>query len=359
MFKTGPEVKVVGGLSPEEKKTQTEQESKKLRGFLYEAHLSNIDDYRLRILQANEFPKSPEQRRIIEMVNEATNNLRKLAGVEPYNIPERNFHIVPDDLYGEIEEESFGGETVNSSAMTIAGRQIMLFTSFARMHPIIFANEAFHETLHLKSPIILEEEKTNIQADSGEQKDILKKKCYRFGFEINSALKKDKTGKEHSHFSGLNEAFIALCEKHFTKQIIKEMAKKDEEMKWLGTNEAQELKEKIAAKGGFSADDIFWLFKDGEKWAHLSYPWQREVLEYIISELHKVLPEEYPNEQAALVEFIKSYFTSKISLLAHSIEKVFGKGSFEVLGMMTSEKLSAILTLEYFQRHRHRKTHKK
>jgi len=273
------------------------------------------------------------------------------AGIKPYNIPENNFHIIPEDFYHEIES-SLDNDGTHSTAITLPRQQMILFTNFAKRHPVIFANEAFHEALHLKAPFVFEKEKSKIEGHDGKEQEVFAEKLYRSGFEVNSALSKDRGGEKHSHFSGLNEAFVSLLEKQFTANMIKDMEKQDKHIAWLQTEEARKMKEKIAQENNCDTEAIFWMSTSGGSWCRFSYPKPRETLQFIISEIRRALPKKYKSEQDVLSEFSQSYFTGKLLPLARLIEKVFGKGSFEALGMMTTDRESAVLTKEYFQRHR-------
>jgi len=76
------------------------------------------------------------------------------------------------------------------------------------------------------------------------------------------------------------------------------------------------------------------MSRDGKDGVTISYQPHREVLDFVVDKIQKELPDQYSSKEQVLTEFLKAFFTGQISSLARLVEKTFGPGSFEVLGMM-------------------------
>jgi len=96
------------------------------------------------------------------------------------------------------------------------------------------------------------------------------------------------------------------------------------------------------------------MSRDGQDGVVISYQSQREVLDFAISEIRKELSNQYKSTDQVLAEFLKAFFTGQISSIARLVEKTFGKGCFEALGMMGDDDQTPIQVLEYLKRARAR-----
>ncbi|MCX6740963.1 MAG: hypothetical protein NTY61_01005 [Candidatus Parcubacteria bacterium] len=212
---------------------------------------------------------------------------------------------------------------------------------------MVFGCAVFHEMMHLKSHLTLQVDKSD---DGGATKTP-----YREGLIIKPAQRRIAQNKYHEHFRGLNDALVASQEKIFAKALSM-MSIIQEEQKRLQYPGEAEIKKKASSASGVSEDEIIWMSHDGQDGITISYQSQREVLDFVICEIQKELSIQYPSTEQVLTEFLKAFFTGQISSIARLIEKTFGKGSFEALGMMGDDDQTPIQVLEYLKRARARES---
>jgi hypothetical protein len=265
----------------------------------------------------------------------------KKAGVSPYNVSARNIHILPPDYY---KREGLK----DTIATTVPKYQAVTFDAlYVRQNNVCFGNVIFHELMHLKSHFALEVGKPRV--DEKEPK----KTEFRGGLGIKAAQKIISHGKYHEHFRGLNEALISSREKSFYEEMMK-LPLFEKERDWLLSSKVQEIKKKIAKEDGVSEKDILWVRPDSKDYEIISYPRQRAVLSFITKEIQKEFSEKYKSSDEVSSEFLKSFFTGRLLPVARLVERTFGEGSFEVLGMMGADQETAVSVLEYLKRARAR-----
>ncbi len=345
-MENGPEIRVVGKKPAEAK----EKIKKEMLGYFGEKHLESLPEESRKEVLTLEYPKTPEELELIAFANKKTNELMVKAGVKPYDIPANNIHIIPPDLYRKALDSTHA-----SDAATFYSHQMIIFNAeVVRNNKHAFGILNFHEQMHLKGCAAFEVETGKDDKGNEETKPA----SFREGLTILSPLKKDEQKLYHSHFRGLHEAVVSYKEREFAKEML-DIPVLKEEKKWLESAEAGELKNKITKDKKISSEDILWVSRDGKEWNTLSYPKHQKVLLFLLEEIQKEFSDKYKTTDDAYAEFLKSQFTGSLLNIAHPIEKTFGKGSFEVLGMMTSEAKSAVQMLEYLRRARAKQIKKK
>jgi hypothetical protein len=187
----------------------------------------------------------------------------KEFGIEGFDIPERNIHIVPPNLYKQIEEDS------NRVAITIQDLQLILLNAEHLRHPIRRASTIFHEMIHLKNYLAIE------------AYDYLYKP-YHIGLRISPSMRKQEKIGHFTAFLGLNEAVVSEIEKRYFPQLISGNEFLAEEYQWLTSEKARKYKKRIAESEGLPADEIMWVSKDGKHLGCFPYYEQRRVLNYIV-----------------------------------------------------------------------------
>lgn len=318
---------------------------KKISEYFGEKHLEDIPEKSKGELKRQEYIKTPEELELIGCANKKTNEFMKQAGLNPYDVPDKNLHVVPPKLYQEIH----GSGINSSSAATIKREQMAIFNAdYCRTNPVLFGDDVFHEMMHLKNHFAIEVQK-------GKEEKAFE---FRGSLNMQSAEKTDaKTGGSHEHFGGLEEAAIVFQEKKYFKEMLNlPILKKEKE--WLESAEAAELKTKLAEEKKVPAENILWINKEKD-YSLLAYPIHYKIMDFLSSEIQKQFSEKYATPDDAALEFTTSSFNGHVLGLAKLVEKTFGKGSFEVLGMMTPEANSAIQMLEYLRRARARQLKKK
>lgn len=332
--------KIIGNASKEEK----EEAAKELKSFLYEDHLGSVEKANLERLKINEYPKNEKEIFLINLINNETNKIMEDLGTKSFDIPERNFHIVPNELFKEIAGDNLIGGIVDYKSQSIG-----LDVNSVRSHPIVFAIIAFHEALHLKSKQIVQVSKSDNEGAAD-----VNKKFYREGLTINSPITKNEERKSHSHFNGLHEAVVANEETKFISKLM-DLNMFSDLKEWLNSDKGMEEKMHIWHEKKIPIDEIFYIDMAQEKFYSFGYMGQRKVLLYVCEEIAK---DKGVSEEDIQKEFLKAHFSGKLLELAKMVEKTFGKGSFRELGNLDIEENSAYNVLESLKKFRLRRQKK-
>jgi len=224
-------------------------------------------------------------------------------------------------------------------------RGVIYDNSQFRNNPVDFGTVSFHETLHLKGSFSVE-----VSENEGE----IHQAPYREGVSVRALQKHGLYGDYPHHFFGLHEAIISYQQKKsFSKLMDLGIFKKEKER--LESEESRALMEEVAIKNNIPADEVFWVDDRGE-YEIFSYLENRRVLEYVCSEIAKEFSDQYSDEGAVFAEFLCSHFTGRLLKIARLVEKTFGKGSFRLLGNMTTEEGSGNTHLEAMRKARYRES---
>lgn len=359
----GPDIKIVGNIPTEEKL----KEKERILGLFGEKHLSEMPADLLEDIRKLEYPKTKEEIMLIALANQKTNQLMEEAGLEPFDVPEKNFHIVPPELFKKIFQAERGAVT------DVYNQAIFLDAAVLRGKLLEEAETLFHELWHLKSFCSFEvQDKAAIIEKEGVEMVRMKRKraVHRAGLKVQASLKQTEAMKEHEHFRGLAEAVAAWQGKEFIQELINNplFAKEKE---WLSSEECVALRKEIAQNNSIEEEEIFWVGRDGEWWTY-DYPRQRKVLDYAISEIaagafEKFL-KKYPQDkklsfgerikmqrffkEKALSEFTNGTFTGRLLPLARLMKNTFGPLGFRILGQMGDDKETPTATLELLRKAR-------
>lgn len=328
----GPEIRIIGGASKEKK----DQVKEKIEQSFFN-NLESLNSQDRERLEELECPKSEKELALIDFINQETSRLMQEAEVSPYDIPAENYHIIPSELYDKIGEE-------NSSAVTLNTSQAIFFNAkYFHGNPFYFGAVALHESLHLKAHFSVE-----VQENDGN----LRITPYREGLAIRALQRDGYNGNYHIHFSGLHEGIVAETEKKLLGKLL-DCPVLFEEKEWLTSNEAKEIRQKISKEEDIPEDDIIWVSgKDRNDYESVSYPKQREVLNYICTEIQKEFPDKYSSAEAVYKTFLNAHFTGRLLNIAHLVEKTFGEGSFRLLGNMDTSRESGASFLETLKENR-------
>ncbi len=323
-----PEPTVVGSVSKEKK----EKIKQKILENFGEGHYNQIPEDKRKILESLEYEKKPYEKSAIDISNKITNLMISEFGLTPFDIPEKNIHIVPESLYKEIDEGKNLGATFQKE-------QIIVLNAEKNMNFFGRVSTIFHEIIHLKGYFSLEA-----------QEDSLKLR--RSGLKMNTSFKKEKNIGNFNLFHGLNEAVVAEIEKEYFKELVGQNQFLKKEYEWESSEEAQKLKEKIAEENGINADEILSVNKNGKNFETFSYIIQRKVLNYIVDQIYKDNEDKFNSRDDVMKLFFKAHFDGKIINLAKLIEKSFGKKAFRVIGIMDEQSNSARSVMDYLMKSR-------
>lgn len=335
----GPEIRIIGGASLEKK----EQAKKEIEQALF-SHYKSLSPQEREQMEKFEYPKSEKELALINFANKEVSQLMQEAGIEPYDIPAENYHIIPPELYKKTTGDSGAATTFNIK------QGILFDAQHFRDNPVNFGATVLHETIHLKAHFSME---------IGEEGDKVNKTPYREGVTVRALQSHGHHGKYHAHFFGLHEAIVAETEKRLLGKLL-ELPELAEEKEWLMSDEAKELRKKLAEKKEISEDDIVWVGKKGEDdWETVSYLQQRNVLNYVCSEIQKQFPDQYQSADDVFKVFLNAHFTGRLLPIARLVEKIFGEGSFRLLGNMDADNQSGVLHLESLKKARARQMREK
>ncbi|MFA5386490.1 MAG: hypothetical protein WC297_02415 [Candidatus Paceibacterota bacterium] len=324
-----PEPIIVGPASLEKK----EEAKRSLLDRFGEGHLRQIPEKSRKILESLEYHKKPAESETIRLANETTNILLSKYDLVPFDIPERNIHIVPKKLYKEVDN------TPDRVATTFLDKQLIAIDAGETMLPLDRAETIFHETVHLKG-FHAEEVHEDLQ------------KPYRGGLKVGATRKKSEKIGFFMMFEGLNEAVVSEIVKQYLPKIFKENTYLEKELEWENSEEARKIKEKLSKAENINPEEIICSSKDREIIRTHPYHNQRKVLYFLCESIYADNESEFETKDKVMEEFFRAYFNGRLLKIAHLIEKSFDKGSFRILGMMDSNQNSAIQILDYLRKHR-------
>jgi len=127
----------------------------------------------------------------------------------------------------------------------------------------------------------------------------------------------------------------------------------NEEYVWQISEEAQNVKTRVAAENGIDPAEIFWVSKDGKDFESFAYPSVRKTLYYLAETIQTDNPDRFPSQDEVIDQFIQAHFNGRILNLAHLVEGSFGKDSFRILSLMRgTESGSAYQVHDYLRKQR-------
>lgn len=337
-MKNVPEFRIVGGAS-DEKKDEVRNE---MVGKLFKQFESMSPEDRDRLAEL-EYPKSEKELALINFTNIETSKLMEEAGIESYDIPSENYHIIPPELFNKISRP-----TANATTSYVEQGIVFNAKDF-RNNPVFFGSVALHEALHLKAHLTMQVE----EKDGG-----VKRTPYRKGVSVSALQRHGHHGKYHEHFAGLHEAIVAETQKRYTGKLL-DLPELKKEKEWLTSDAAAEARKKLAEKKEIPEDEIIWIGeRDKDDYRLHAYLAQREVLNYVYSEIQKEFPDQFKNIDDIHRVFLKAHFTGQLLPIARLVEKTFGEGSFRLLGNMDTDQASGVLHLESLRKARARSAKK-
>ena len=322
-----PNFRVVGRIEEDDKKLIAERRL----SLLYEKHLANMDKATRNELDENELPKTEEELRFIELANDQTNELLKLASIEPYDVPERNFHKIKQELYKKYKSETTAGFFEERYQM------ILLNANIVPSNRLYKALVIFHELLHMKSYLAY-----HASAEEEDGRKILHTTKYREGVDVRSAPMKELTGDEHEHFYGLNEAIVSYEEKIYLQKLMQTPLFTEEKQNLL-SSEIEPAKEHLVKEQGIPEDELVAIDTSENYYLSIGYQAQRKVLDYVCEQIAQDTNRSVEDIHG---EFLKSQLSGKLVFLAKLVENSFGEKSFAELGKLTSKNEDAIAVLD-------------
>ena len=313
-MRQGPEFRIVGNASADKKTV----ERTKLEDAFHE-HRASLPPEIREELKRLEYPKSEKEIALINFANEETNRQMEEAGVESFDVPVGNHHVVPPESFAK-----FGRSRLTIATTDTHWQGIMYNAGEFRSNLVNFGTTAQHETDHLK-------EYRAFQIDTNDKGAL----GYRAGVEVNSR-RAGSSGRKVLHFRGLNEAIIVVQQKKSFARML-DLPVLAEEKKWLASEEALTRRKKLSDEFKVPEDEFVWVGKTDKDPKLFGYYSQRKTLEYVCNEILEQFPKEYQTTDDVFREFQKARYTGDLIRIGRIVEDTFGHGSFRLLGMMTDE----------------------
>src|SRR3989344_161618 len=290
-----------------------------------EKHLEQLPSEIVEMIKAVEYDKKPFEKSAIKKANEITNKLIEASGTTPFDIPERNIHVLPQTIFLQIRGEN----EIESVATTIHSLQGIILNAEKLIHPFDRISTTFHEMVHLKNFL---------------------------NVEITATEKKEEESGDFTKFEGLAEAVVAEIEKHYFPELIAGIPDLKENLDFNNSVKGKKLKEKAAKEAGIPVNEIMFIDETGKIYGTFCYYNQRRVLYYLVDQIYEAHQDQFQSKDGVMKIFFATNFNGKLLPVARLIENVFGKGSFRFLSTMDTEDNSTALVMEYLKKHRQGKT---
>jgi len=287
-----------------------------------------FDDQIFEELKGKESEKTPEELEIISFANKATNEIRQRYGLDNFDIPSKNIHLITEQAWPREKGDAF----YNSMLQGIAIRE--------QPAKIVFMKKIFHEMLHFKSYNAL-------QVTIGENPELEE---YRSGLTVHTRDNKK------IYFTNLNEAVIEKMTIKFATKLSDNplLAKESKQTKDIiarypravtGSGEPLFDKDTFYAEVGGKktwGEAVGRLFGAQEKpkkitTENFTYKPERKILNTLIDKLLERNPDKFQTREEVFEVFAKGMMTGNILPVGRLIEKTFGKGTLRQIGELDQD----------------------
>ncbi|MEI7709139.1 MAG: hypothetical protein WCI76_00315 [bacterium] len=238
--------------------------------------------------------KTPIEIEIINFVNEATNKLLADYGIESFDVPLKNVHI--------IEKQDWKDKH-------LAGGHVPLYQSIEiREHSqkIVMASLLFHEMLHFKSYNSVELKNGKIEP-------------------LRTGLKTHTRPEGKPIFTFLNEAVVSELQKRFVATLDDNPLFKDETERTKAiiakSKTLQEMEGLYYAEEG--RDSTTFITADSG-----FYKEQRRISMLLMEKIKQKNSENFANTEEVFTMFVKGLFSSNLLQIGKLIDKSFGTGTY-------------------------------
>lgn len=279
-------------------------------------------------LKGKEREKTKEELQVIALANELTNNLRSQYGLQNFDIPPQNIHVISEEAWEESGEQ--GSAFYASSRQAVAIRE--------QPANIVFMKMAVHELLHFKSYGALQIPVEQNKVDA-----------YRLGLIVYT-----RDGKSE-YFRNLNEAvteeltkrLLATVQNHslFRAEIERSRTIRDQYTHVKGKN------------GPLFNSDTFYTEVEGKKfWGEaigrmfefpeptkkisverFSYAPERKNFNLLIDKLFERNKEQFSNRDEVFEVFAKGMMTGNLLEIGRLVDRTFDTGVLRHIGELDSD----------------------
>lgn len=290
-----------------------------------------FDDQAFEALQGKEREKTPKELQIISLVNEATNEVRQRYGLENFDIPAKNIHVITEETWPRGK----GTAVFNSMLQGVAMRE--------KLSSLAFMKTVFHEMLHFKSY-------NAAQITTGENSELAE---YRLGLIVCT-----RDGKK-IYFVNLNEAVTEEMTRRFVKKLWGHPLFTDEikQTRDIAVQHPQAITD--SGKPLFDEDTFYAEVQSKKSWResvdrlfgrsifglgitkisieNFSYQSERKILNTLIDKILERNPGKFQDREEVFEVFARGMITGNILPVGRLIERTFGNGTLRRIGELDQD----------------------
>lgn len=273
---------------------------------------SFVDQSFLTELVGKEKEKTTDQLEIIALANKITNEIRRDFGLDDFDIPVNNIHILAKTDFPDIQERP--NFSMDKQAIFLP----------ENLSNLVFAEILIHEMLHFKSYQAL-------QTTVGEEPILA---TYRTGLVTNNRY-------------GSNEIFFSIDEavtEELTKRAL--LANSDSPLF------VKEIKQTIELAGRYPNspilnNDVYYIetildsseakTEIGITANEFSYHHNRRILNTLIDKIFERNRDKFDNREQVFRGFVKGMMTGDVLAGGKLIERTFGSGTLRKIGDLDQE----------------------
>lgn len=273
-------------------------------------------------LKSQERMKTPEEVEIISLANEAIDTMKERLGLDAFEIPPNNIHVVPEEVWVKIGEK--GAAFYNSGKQTIIMREQSSKLAFVRM--------IVHEMLHFKSYNALQ---VTTEGKVGH---------YRSGLKVHS-----RDGKK-LYFESLDEAVIEELTKRLVAELKQESIFQEDVKKTRETIKRYSEARSASGTPLFDEDTFNAEVEEKKSWGaslgrlfglsgtqkintnRFVYPQEREMLSILMDKIRERNTGKFKDTEEVFEMFVKGVMTGNILEIGKIIDSTFGVGTFRSIG---------------------------
>lgn len=270
-----------------------------------------FDDQKFADLLDREREKTQEELEMILLANEETNKIRKKYGLNDFDIPPKNIHVIRQEAL--LKDETRANLRSVKQAMTIQEQSAKS----------VFMEAIFHEMLHFKSYTAMQ---TLREKELGIDE-------YRLGLGVNT-----RDGRR-GYFLNLNEAVTEELTKKYVKELFDSLPLFKEEMEQTKEIVAQYPEATTEDGEPLFNDDTFYARIEGEKifTERYTYKKAREILNLLINKLFESNKDKFQNKEEIFEVFASGMMTGNLLPVGRLVDGTFGRGTLRKIGELDQD----------------------
>lgn len=290
-----------------------------------------FDDQVFDDLKGKEREKTSEELQIISLANEATNEVRRRYGLENFNIPPDNIHVVSEEKWPKEKSTAY----FNSMLQGVAMRE--------KLSNLAFMKSVFHEMLHFKSY-------NAAQFTTGKDPEFDE---YRLGLAVHT-----RDGKR-SYLVNLNEAVTEEITKRFIKKLLNHSLFADEIDKTRDVMTQHSHATTDSGESLFDEDTFYAEVQSRKSWREsvdrligrkifgssateistetFTYRSERKILNTLIEKILEKDRGAFRDREEVFDVFAKGMMTGNILPVGRLIERTFGSGTLRRIGELDQD----------------------